>query len=65
MFAVAFPLSSLFALINNIFEAKVDFAKIRGCRKPDYIIRLIDLQILTLKLNIHKYTYINLPVCTL
>lgn len=34
MFVVAFPLAPALALLNNLFEAKVDLFKLTECRRP-------------------------------
>jgi hypothetical protein len=39
MFAVAFPIAPVLALINNIFEAKIDFSKLLRSRKPEMLDR--------------------------
>lgn len=36
MFAVAFPLTPLFALVNNYFEFFVDFNKLSNCQRPQF-----------------------------
>jgi hypothetical protein len=37
MFAVAFPIAPLLAYLNNLMEAKVDFIKLKGCRRPNIV----------------------------
>ena len=37
MFAVAFPIAPLLAYLNNLMEAKVDFMKLKGCRRPSIV----------------------------
>ena len=37
MFAVAFPIAPLLAYMNNLMEAKVDFMKLKACRRPNIV----------------------------
>jgi hypothetical protein len=39
MFVVAFPLAPALALLNNVFEAKVDLFKLTECRRPTILQR--------------------------
>lgn len=39
MFVVAFPLAPALALLNNVFEARVDLFKLTECRRPPLIQR--------------------------
>jgi len=39
MFAVAFPLTPIFAIVNNYFEFYVDFRKLSNCQRPKFVYR--------------------------